>query len=178
MAIAESTPPKKGPPVIVQAGVLVVITLLAVGGGWFAGAHLRHSAPEEPAPVKVEPVRGAGGGHGEAKGGHGGEKAGDAGEAVQLTPRLVPLDPITTNLAAPAEMWVRMELSVVFSSPPPPDLTIQIHQDILAYMRTVTLQQMQGGSGFRHLKADLEERAQLRSGGLATRLMIRTLVFE
>jgi flagellar FliL protein len=53
-----------------------------------------------------------------------------------------------------------------------------IHEDILAYMRTVTLQQVQGASGFRHLKTDLEERARIRSDGLATQLMIRTLLFE
>jgi flagellar FliL protein len=144
--------------------------------------------------VQVDPIPGqeAEGEGGDGHGGgdaHGGE-ADAHGEAASddvardeegkpiLIPRLVPLEPVTTNLAAPRDIWVRMELSIIFSAPPPPEMVRTIHEDILAYMRTVTLQQVQGASGFRHLKTDLEERARIRSDGLATQLMIRTLLFE
>lgn len=185
------TPPKKtGPSLVAQVGVLAAMTLVAVGGGWFAGQMLKAGAPAETvAPavvaepmqvdVPVEDGEGASGGHGSpASGGHGEESKDGEAQKVQLIPRLVPLEAITTNIAAPSDIWVRMELSLVFSGPPAPDLVRTIHQDILAYIRTVTLQQVQGPSGFQHLRYDIEERAKLRSAGLATQLVIRTLLFE
>ena len=54
----------------------------------------------------------------------------------------------------------------------------QIHQDFLAFMRTVKLPQVEGASGFQHLKEDLEERARLRSHGRVGKILIRTLLFE
>ena len=53
-----------------------------------------------------------------------------------------------------------------------------IHQDLLAFVRTVKMHQIEGASGFQHLKADLEERASIRSGGHAKQVLIRTLLFE
>lgn len=177
MADTDTATEKSGPSMVIQLGVMVALTLLAVGGGWFAGAYLKESENHELETVKVTvspvmPQMAAP----EDKASH--EPAAAAAEGVKLIPRLVPLEPVTTNLAAPADIWVRMEVSVIFSSPPSTELTKQIHQDILAYMRTVTLQQIQGGSGFRHLKADLDERVRVRSKGLATELMVRTLLFE
>ncbi len=176
---AEATPQKKGPSLVIQGGVLLAMTLLAIGGGWFAGNNLRSGEPAEPAPVKiaVEPMTVDPPADGEAGDG---ESAGhdESGDKIELIPRLVPIEAITTNLAAPSDIWVRMEISIVFSAPPSPEMVRTIHQDLLAYMRTVTLQQVQGASGFQHLKTDLEERARIRSDGLATQLMIRTLLFE
>jgi flagellar FliL protein len=37
---------------------------------------------------------------------------------------------------------------------------------------------MEGASGFLHLREDLDERAGIRSGGLAKRILIRTLLLE
>jgi flagellar FliL protein len=42
----------------------------------------------------------------------------------------------------------------------------------------VKLAQVEGASGFQHLKADLEERAAVRSGGKVRKILIRTLLFE
>lgn len=178
---------KKGPSTVIQAVVLLVLTLAAAGGGWFSGVRLHYGAgggvPAETVKIQVDPLPGsveaeeaakANTGSGSAQDG----VARDENGNIILIPRLVPLEPVTTNLAAPRDIWVRMELAIVFTAPPPPQLVRTIHEDILAYMRTVTLQQVQGASGFRHLKTDLEERARIRSNGLATQLMIRTLLFE
>lgn len=183
---------KKGPSTVIQAVVLLVLTIAAAAGGWFSGMQLHSGgeadAPAETVKVQVDPLPGSVEAEeaAEAADAHGGEAAGgghddvarDENGNIILIPRLVPLEPVTTNLAAPRDIWVRMELAIVFSAPPPPQLVRTIHEDILAYMRTVTLQQVQGASGFRHLKTDLEERARIRSDGLATQLMIRTLLFE
>jgi len=45
-------------------------------------------------------------------------------------------------------------------------------------VRTVKLHQIEGASGYQHLKADLEERAALRSEGHAKQILIRTLLVE
>ncbi len=173
----DQTEAKKGPSLIVQIGVMAALTMLAIGGGWGAGIYLKTGSDTEPETQKitVEPVQAETPGDGAA---HGGEEEQDGDGEAKPVPRLVPLEPITTNLSAPADIWVRMELSMVFAAPPDPELVRSIHQDILAYMRTVTLQQVQGASGFQHLKTDLEERARIRSNGLARELVIRTLLFE
>jgi flagellar FliL protein len=187
--MATDTTQKKGSSTVIQAVVLLVLTLAAAGGGWFSGMQLHSSDGEastaETMKIQVDPVPGtpaaeeaAGALGGDAHGGSQDGVARDEDGNIILIPRLVPLEPVTTNLAAPRDIWVRMELAIVFSAPPPPQLVRLIHEDILAYMRTVTLQQVQGASGFRHLKTDLEERARIRSDGLATQLMIRTLLFE
>ena len=93
-------------------------------------------------------------------------------------PTLVQLAPITTNLASPAEVWIRLEASVLYDAPQPPEMTEQIHQDLLALVRTLKMHQIEGASGYQHLKADLEERAAIRSGGHAKQVLIRTLLLE
>ena len=54
----------------------------------------------------------------------------------------------------------------------------QIQQDLLAYVRTLKLHQIEGASGYQHLKADLEERAALRSGGHVKQVLVRTMLLE
>ena len=89
------------------------------------------------------------------------------------------LPPITTNLAAPSDIWLRLELNVVLDEPPDdPGLADTIHQDLLAFVRTVKMHQIEGASGFQHLKADLAERASIRSDGHVKAVLIRTLLFE
>jgi flagellar protein FliL len=53
-----------------------------------------------------------------------------------------------------------------------------IHQDLLAYMRTVKVHQIQGASGFQHLKADLAERAASAARALVRDVLIRTMLLE
>ena len=53
-----------------------------------------------------------------------------------------------------------------------------ISEDILAYLRTVTLSQIEGPSGMQHLREDLVERARIRSEGRVKELVIQTLVVQ
>lgn len=176
-ATDEAPPVKKGPGLVIQIAVLLVMTGVAVGGGWVAGGTLRSETPEaaeQKTPTPVKPAHGEAGGHGEAKdAGHGAAPAAAGG------PLIVPLAPITTNIAQPADTWLRMELAVVYDkAPEDPGLTDTIHQDILAYIRTIKMHQMEGPSGFLHLKADLDERAAIRSDGLAKKVLVRTMILE
>jgi flagellar FliL protein len=172
---------KSGPSIVIQIAILLIMTGAAIGIGWLSGSYLNGTVPRDPAaadaatkPAKVEGHDGEAkaDGHGEAKGEHGEAEA--AGNPLMLD-----LPPIMTNIAAPSDVWLRVELSVVFDEPPKdPGLADAIHQDLLAFVRTVKMHQIEGASGFQHLKADLGERASIRSGGHAKSILIRTLLFE
>ena len=57
------------------------------------------------------------------------------------------LPPIVTNIAAPADTWIRLEASIVFDAkalPHPEVVAAEIATDELAYLRTVTLSQIAG----------------------------------
>lgn len=162
-APAADDAPKKGPGLIVQLAVLLALTAGAVGAGWFAGRMLDDSEPEGT------------GTHANAGEQYKNEEGSDkAAESL----RIFRLEPITTNLADPVEVWARVELALVFVDRPDPDLAEVIHQDILAYLRTVKARQIEGPSGLQHLRSDLDERARVRSDGKVRQVLIRTLLFE
>ena len=167
---------RKGPSLVVQGGLLLVLTLVAAGMGWFGGGAIKPASPSaETEAHEAAPAAHGGGAKAEKKeGGHGEADA----AFVPGQPAVVPLAPITTNLAAPADTWIRMELALRFSDVPEPGMTDTIAQDLLAFLRTVKLHQLQGASGFAHLMADLEERAQIRSAGKVTRVFVRALIVE
>ncbi|WP_052763752.1 flagellar basal body-associated FliL family protein [Microvirga massiliensis] len=54
----------------------------------------------------------------------------------------------------------------------------EIRQDTLAYLRTVSLAQIQGPSGLLHLREDLNERVQIRSKGAVKELVIQALIVQ
>jgi flagellar FliL protein len=163
MAITDQAPTQpKGPSLLVQIAVLLGMTAAAIVLGWASGIYLNGSSePAKPAAHKTEV-------HGDGAVG---------GEPVESRV-VIPLASITTNLAAPDAVWIRLEASVVLDGPQSPELIESIHQDLLAYLRTVKLHQVEGASGFQHLKADLEERAKIRSDGHVKQFLIRTLLFE
>jgi flagellar FliL protein len=91
------------------------------------------------------------------------------------------LAPVVTNLAAPSDVWVRVEGSLVFEGKTLPHgeaLAGQIAGDILAFLRTQTLAQIQGVAGLLHLRQDLNERVATRSQGQVREFIIRTLVVQ
>jgi len=91
------------------------------------------------------------------------------------------LQPIVTNLAAPPDVWVRVEGALLFEGKTLPHgeaLAGQISADLLAFMRTQTLQQLQGVSGLQHLRQDLNERVATRSQGQVREFIIKTLVIQ
>ena len=90
------------------------------------------------------------------------------------------LPPVLTNLAAPKKAWVRMEAAIVVSGEEEDVelLAAQISQDNLAYLRTLTLSDIEGGSGLAYLRSDLNERASVRSKGRVLEVIIGSLVVE
>lgn len=149
---------------IVTIAVVLVLSLVAAGGGWMVGGLI---APQVDQP----------------------ETAGSAGsegkdekkeEEAEDKPRenVLALEPITTNLSYPSDNWIRIEVSLVFIDEPDQAMADRIHQDMLAYLRTVSLQQIEGPRGFQYLREDLRERVKLRSEGRVNDLLLRTFVIE
>ena len=162
-AAEQSAPPapaSKG--VLAFIGGIVVLTLSAAAGGAGVGLQVFSTIEKvvesrpEPTPLQV---------HAQYTG----------------STQVHRLQPILTNLAVPEDVWIRLESSVVFQgelSPHPELLASQIGQDILSYLRTVSLAQIQGASGLQHLREDLSERASIRSEGAAREVIIETLVVQ
>jgi flagellar FliL protein len=176
--LANGGPKKSSPAVLIAA--LAVLTLIAGGGGWLIGGMLA------PKPLSTEEARIVE----EAKAAIALKKAGqkpegEAGKKDEGLPKIateangvVQLDAITTNLAYPTENWIRLEVALLFKGAPDVAMSEQIHQDIAAYLRTVSLQQIQGPRGFQYLKDDIEERVDLRSEGRVTNVIFRTFVIQ
>jgi flagellar FliL protein len=163
MALVEDgTQRPRGPSLVIQLGVLGVLTVAAIGSGWFAGDFLGKGQKPAEAPA---PAAHAAPSHGEE-----GEEA--------ANPLLVPLAPMTTNLSAPNSVWVRLELALLLNAPLTPPEIETIHQDLFAFLKTVKLHQIEGPSGYQHLIGDLQERARIRSDNKVDQVLMRTMLFE
>ena len=160
-------PAKKKSGLAVTIVAVAAVTVVGAAGGWFVGTML---APQVE-PPKVEKAA-------EEKSPEGGEEKKNLPRVATEANGVVQLEPITTNLAFPTDRWVRLEVALLFKDKPDVKLAEAIHQDIAVYLRTVSLQQIEGPRGFQYLKEDLEERADLISEGKVSRLMFRTFVIQ
>ena len=162
---SDGKPKKKSAALMTIIGV-VVLTLLGAGGGWAVGTMI---APNVKGAEQAEAAKA-----------EGGEKKEETG-LPKISPEInniVQLEPITSNLAYPSENWIRLEVALLFNGPPDVKVAEDIHQDILAYIRTVSLQQIEGPRGFQYLRDDIQERVDLRSQGRVSKVMFRTFVIE
>lgn len=151
---------------------LVVLTAIGGGGGWVIGNMLAPQVKQAEDAAKAAEA---------AAGEKGGEDKKDEEGLPPISTEangVVALEPITTNLAYPSENWIRLEVALMFNGAPDVQIAEAVHQDIMAYLRTVSLQQVEGPRGFQYLKDDLQERVDLRSEGRVSKVMFRTLVIE
>jgi flagellar protein FliL len=91
------------------------------------------------------------------------------------------LDPVITNLASPPGARVRVDGAIVFDVEKVEDverMKAVVGEDILAFMRTVSMGELVGASAFNHLRDDLNERARAVSAGTVRELMIEGLVLQ
>jgi flagellar protein FliL len=101
--------------------------------------------------------------------------------SAEASANLLELPTIVTNLGAPQDTWIRLEASLLFDPkvvPHPEAMSAQIAEDILAFLRTTTLTEIQGAAGLQYLRQDLNDRVATRSGGAMKELVIRTLVVQ
>ncbi len=141
---------------------VAILTVIAGGGGWYLGSMISagqlvsaKSSGKENKP-----------------------KAGDF-ESRSIG-AVVPLQPVITNLGIPQNTWVRLEASLVArpGHEIPAAVAANVADDFMSFLRSANLMQLQGAAGLAYLRADLEERAHLRSEGAVDRVFITALVVE
>ena len=135
----------------------LLVSLVGAGVGYGAAAML---APSEPVPASEEAPEPA------------------APDADVAAVHLTDLPPLLSNLAHPRETWVRVELVLLSDAPLPAGDAERVGQDLLAFLRSVRLDQLEGPSGFLTLREEFDARAALRTQGRAKRVLLRTLLFE
>jgi flagellar FliL protein len=143
---------------------LLLVALIAAGGGaLFAMLGAPPPAPAEKtanATTAAEAVK----------------QPGCAGAS-----NIMDLPPVVTNLGAPADAFIRVESSIVFdgkTTPHPEILAAEIATDELAYLRTLSLPEIQGPIGLANIRQDLSDRAITRSAGKVSEFILRTLVVQ
>jgi flagellar protein FliL len=162
-----SAAPKSSSPMAFIA-VMVVLTGIAVGFGGLLGLQLvgrMEKAGEGETRPQQTPLPSTGTAN----------KDRYAGNVSLRT-----LAPIVTNLANPDKTWIRIEALLVMDEQTPDagTLSAQIVEDIVAFLRTVSLTQIQGASGFQHLREDLNDRVRVRSGGKVRDLVVQSMIIE
>lgn len=143
---------------------LLIVAILSVAAGaigFFAGLRIVSSARE-------------------ALTAKGGEAATVSMSASTESANLRPLSPIVTNLAGTPPVWIRVEASLVFHEVPSDAdaLSARISEDLVGFLRTVSVKQLEGATGFQHLTEDLNDRVRVRSNGRVRELVIQGLIIE
>ncbi len=91
------------------------------------------------------------------------------------------LPAIVTNLAQPEEARVRMQVAMVYPKRGVENVTLlaaRINDDIVTFLKTLTVAGLQGPSGLQALREDLNERAAVRSDGKVREIIIEALVVQ
>lgn len=139
---------------------IVVGTLAAVGGGFAFGSMGLIKSPTPPpaeAPAAV-PAK---------------QAALKASEVRQLTP-------IVVNLREPAELYVRVEVAVVLEPGAMEGAAIaaKIGDDLVSYIKTVSLSELEGPTGFQYFREDLRRRAMQIGGGKVKELLLQSFIIQ
>ena len=150
--------PRKGGGIVSLLVAVVLVTTVAGGAGFLAGNAMRKPG--------------------------GGDKATAPKLAAAKTDadglQVVPLPAIVTNLAGAEGGWIRLEAVVVVEGRKPigTDLASRLAQDVTALLRTLSIRQITGSSGFQHLREELLDRMRARSPEKVRDVMIQSLVIE
>ena len=141
---------------------ILVLTAAAGGGGALIGTQI-------VAAAKAAAEKAAGGP----------EAPKPAAAPLASTEALKELVPVVTNLVSPEGTSIRLQTAIVYDKTDAPQIDViasKIGEDVLTFVRTLTLAQIQGASGLQALRDDLNERAILRSDGKVRELLIEMLV--
>lgn len=136
----------------------IIGTVAAIGGGFaFGFAGIKNEAPvaHEPPPSSVK--------------------------TVDQKPREVrAIAPIVVNLRDPSNLYIRLE-AVIVLEPNAPDsvaLAAKIGDDLVAYLRTVSLSELEGPTAFQYFREDLRKRSIQLGGGKVKELLLQSLVIQ
>ena len=102
------------------------------------------------------------------------------GSAVADPAEVRPLATIVTNLRDPSTLYVRLE-AVVVLEPNTPDsaaLAAKIGDDLVSYLRTVSLSELDGPTGFQYVREDLRKRSVQLGAGKVRELLLQSFVIQ
>jgi len=96
---------------------------------------------------------------------------------------LLKLQPVTTNLREPFRSWVRLEGALIVKGAEAEEKALEelaalVQEDVMAYLRTLALKDLEGASNLAFLRDDLNECARLRTEGRVAEFIILSLVVE
>ncbi len=190
---------------VTTAVIILLLTLMGAGVGFTVGVFLKpnDTAPEASAgadPTKdvaqSEAPSGEQAAHASGAEGDHAAKAHDGNQEEDGEPpemaagdedppsadlAVVPFPPVLTVLANPKEKWIRLEGSVLVranAATPAEQLGQRAGQQILSYLKTVDLAQIEGPSGFLALRHDLNETVRTLSDGEVRGVLIHGLIVE
>ncbi len=88
--------------------------------------------------------------------------------------------PIVANLSGPGDSWIRIEASILVQGLDEGAIALaaQLAEDFAAYLKTATLSQFEGPSGFLNLREDFLDRATIRDREHIKDVIIHGVVVE
>lgn len=198
-AAGSKAPKDKGPMTFIV--IVLLLTLVGAGTGFAVGSLIQSGAGQEGGIAATDAVKpgttakpeaGPKDTHSPPAGGQGtseadGEAApgGEEEEAIEvidpLSLRTVPFPPVLTTLAEPKGKWIRLEGSILITTEAedsPEVLAERSGEQILTYLRSLRLGQLEGPAGVLGLREDLTEMLQVLSKGQVKGILINGLVVE
>ena len=109
-----------------------------------------------------------------------GEKDGEKKKAIGEQ-RAIAIPPVIASIGQTKQAWIRMELKALSREIEIKDesvLMLKISQDILSYIRTLKVRDIQSANGFYLLRSNLGEIARIRSKGAVTGIAIQGFIIE
>ena len=152
--------------------IVLLLSLVGAGAGFAVGSILQsgplagNSVPEAETVNKPEAAEG------------------DGEETELIDPhslRVVPFPPVLTTLAEPKGKWIRLEGSIMITTDaedPPEVLAERSGEQILTYLRSVRLDQIEGPTNVLGFREDLNEMLHVLSKGQVKGILINGLVVE
>ena len=160
MAAKDQGEKKKGGGLLGMVATVVGLTVLAGGGGLLLGRQIT------VLPTGAHKPDGAGA---------------DAAASATPASTVRELMPIVANLAAPEGAWMRLQTAIVYDKSDAAGMDLiasKVTDDTIAFIKTLSVSQVEGASGLQHLREDLNERAAVRSDGKVKEMMIEMMVIQ
>lgn len=142
---------------------LIAIILGAGGGGAYAFLMMPDVASQKSEPTPSEPP---------AANATTGRFPSDAIELV--------VPSVITDLNSQPAVRARLDVSIIVVHGTPQTTTLlgEVREDVIAYLKGLSLSDIQGVRGFQNLREQLDDRARIRGRGVILGLLVGGLVLE
>lgn len=167
--------------------IALLLTLVGAGTGFTVGALLQSAPAVETnaaLPATATPANETEPNHSGEKKAHDPEIAAEEDSVEAIDPhslKAIPFPPVLTTLAEPKGGWIRLEGSILVladTEESPELLAEKAGEQILTYLRSVRLKQIEGTAGVLGLRDDLNETVKALSNGQVQGVLIHGLAVE